>query len=655
MGEWLSTVEFAELVGIRRQVAHRALRRRHWRKNPLEVRKVNGRRGGNAGEQYQVNSTSLPLEYQHRLKVSQTLVENHSKSITGRTAEHTWWLDYLRPVLQHPAKSTARTDALSELANNPTRNWEGTAVSYSLRTLQRHAARFDEGMKVGRHGRSDRGKKRVVISRSWDKLVPFDASTKAKIAENLKQEIRGLLKGGMSWGHTLQEAQKFLIDATRAWGLRPVDPDVLERACSIPTDLVSAELHFRNVHRFKRDHKAYDDRRPRIRRTVAGMQPMELVVGDVHPVDIHLTRPDGTVATARLIGFLDWATQRLWIGLIFFEKRGGVQNRDVIEVLAAMIEGWGMPQSLYVDNGKEFGFAAFLDDAMQLTVPGFHGPSRSTHVINALPYNASAKPIERLFGDLETLYFTTARGHIGGNRMSKKQEAIGRTVAPFGAFDDVVPAIEGFVRTYNHTAQGKKSALKGLSPEATFRKHLEAGWAPTAMSRDEVRAACARTEERSVVQGAISVGGRHWTCPELQAYQYEKIWVRVPAYHTPAELLLLDRYGERVGIAFPDVEFHPLDKRGAKASAERAKVHRQAVRDLDRSAPDIDVAARLIARGDAQPDTVPNEPVGIVSYDPAKRPARIVMPKGASTSEERRREQDDRIAVQMDLAKRIVG
>ncbi|TGV11397.1 hypothetical protein EN816_24375 [Mesorhizobium sp. M8A.F.Ca.ET.173.01.1.1] len=654
MTEWLSTVEFAALVGIGRQVAHRALGRRRWRKNLLEVRKVNGRRGGNAGEQYQVNSTSLPLEYQQRLKVSQTLVENHSKSITGRTAEHTWWLDYLRPALQYPVKSTARSDALVELADNPTRNWKGTAVGYSLRTLQRHAARFDEGMKVGRHGRSDRGKKRVVISRRWDKLVPFEASTKAKIAEDLKQEIRGLLKGGMSWGHTLQEAEKFLIDATRAWGFRPGDPNVLERACSIPTDLVSAELHFRNVHRFKRDHKAYDDRRPRIRRTVACMKPMELVVGDVHPVDIHLTRPDGTVATARLIGFLDWATQRLWIGLIFFEKRGGVQNRDVIEVFAAMIEAWGMPQSLYVDNGKEFGFAAFLDDARQLTVPGFHGPSRSTHVINALPYNASAKPIERLFGDLETRYFSTARGHIGGNRMSKKQEAIGRTVAPFGAFEDVVPAIEGFVRTYNHTAQGKKSALKGLSPEATFRKHLEAGWAPTAMSRDEVRAACARTEERSVVQGAISVGGRHWTCPELQAYQYEKIWVRVPAYHTPAELLLLDRHGEQVGIASPDVQFHPLDKRGAKTSAECAKVHRQAVRDLDRSAPDIDVAARLIARGEAQPETVPNEPVGIVSYDPANRSARIVMPKRPSLSEERRREQDERIAAQMDLAKRVV-
>src|SRR5262245_66476360 len=84
MGEWLSPVEFAALVGIRRQVAHRALLRRRWRENPLEMRKVHGRRGGYAGEQYQVNSTSLPLVYQHRLKASQTYAESHPKSITGR-------------------------------------------------------------------------------------------------------------------------------------------------------------------------------------------------------------------------------------------------------------------------------------------------------------------------------------------------------------------------------------------------------------------------------------------------------------------------------------------------------------------------------------------------------------------------------------------
>lgn len=137
---------------------------------------------------------------------------------------------------------------------------------------------------------------------------------------------------------------------------------------------------------------------------------MELLVGDVHPIDIHLTRADGSICTAKLIGFLDWATGRVRCDLIAFDTRGGVNNRDVIEVFAAMVEhpAFGLPETLYIDNGKEHGFATYLDDAMTLTVPGFHGPGRSMRVINALPYNAPAKPIERWFGDFESRYLSTA-------------------------------------------------------------------------------------------------------------------------------------------------------------------------------------------------------------------------------------------------------
>ncbi|RJT31488.1 hypothetical protein D3227_28585 [Mesorhizobium waimense] len=76
---------------------------------------------------------------------------------------------------------------------------------------------------------------------------------------------------------------------------------------------------------------------------------------------------------------------------------------------------------------------------------------------------------------------------------------------------------------------------------------------------------------------------------------------------------------------------------------------------MARSVPQIDVAARLIALGQAQPDVIPNEPAGKLSFDPSQRPARIVMPKKPLISEERRREQDARIAAQMDLVKKIVG
>lgn len=580
-------------------------------------------------------------------------VERQSKrAFEGQSGQHLWWRDYLAAALQHPPHSPGRADALAQLADRETRDWQGRRVAPSLRTLQRQARRCDENQKAGRHRRSDRGAKRVFISRAWDKTVPFADEIKAKVLADLQKEIRGLLKSGASWGHTMLLAGHFLADTTRSWGFR--DEGALGRICSVPKQLVSAELVYRNVHRFKRDRKAYEDRRPRIKRTIAGMAPMELVVGDVHPVDIHLTRSDGTVGTARMIAFMDWATQRVWCELIFFEKRGGVRNVDVIEVFASMVEAWGLPQSLYVDNGKEYGFASYLDDALKLTVPGFHGPSRSTQVIHALPYNASAKPIERVFGDLEKRLFSTAPGHIGGNRMNKKQEAVGKAVSPLGSFEDAVPIIEGLVQAHNHVPQGKQSALRGLSPAASYRQHVEAGWQPVVMCRDEVRAACARTEERTVIQGAISVGGRTWTCPELQSYQYDKIWVRVPAYHTPAELLLLDRHGERVGIATPDVEFHPLDTRGAKTSAERNKAHRKAVRNLDRDVPDINVAERLIAFGQAQP-AVTVEPAGIVSYDPGKRPAGVAMPRKPTSRQELLKEEEEIRQRQLGFARRVIG
>ncbi|CAN7725460.1 hypothetical protein LJR234_006375 [Mesorhizobium amorphae] len=310
---------------------------------------------------------------------------------------------------------------------------------------------------------------------------------------------------------------------------------------------------------------------------------------------------------------------------------------------------------LYIDNGKEYGFATYLDDAMTLMVPGFHGPGRSMRVVNALPYNASAKPIERWFGDFESRYLSTLPGWISGNRMNKRQEAIGRTVAPYGTFEDFVPAFFGLLKAYHSMPTGKQSGLKGHSPNTTFQQHVVAGWSAITMSRDEVRAAVARRVERTVIQGAIQLRGRRWSCEELWQYTHDKVLVCDPVYHAPAELLVLDMKGKRLGIATPDVPLHPLDHRGAQSTAARAKAHRDAIVQMARSVPKIDVAARLMALGQDQPEVIPNEPAGKVSFDPSQRPARILMPKKPLIPEERRREQDERMAAQMDLVKRIVG
>lgn len=663
MGDWIDAVEFAALAGLCRERSSRVLAsfvrgtRHEWKDALLEVREVHGR-GGASGRQYLVKVSSLPDYLHERLKAVQTPPQRRPVGQQGPVSvrEYEWWCDVLAPAVAHPPRSAERAAALKELDGTATRDWMGRAVTLRLRTLQRQARCYDDDMTIGRHRRADRGHKRVFVSRAWDSAVPFDDAVKAKVAEDLKQEIRSLLKSGAAWGHTRLLAGKFLADTTRSHGFRPRDAVAFEAACAIPKQMVAAELHYRKVDQFKRDRKAYEDHKPRIRRTIAGMRPMEVVVGDVHPTDIHLTRADGTISTAKLIAFMDMATQRIYAELIQFEGRGGVRNVDVIEVFAAMCAdpAWGMPETLYLDNGKEYGFAAYLDDAMKLNVPGFHGPSRSTQVLRAKPYNAAAKPIERWFGDFEQRFLKTLPGWIGGDRMHKRQSAVGKTVAPFGTFEDLAPAVFGLLNAYHHIPQGRGAGLAGLSPDAAFKTHVETGWAATVMSRDEVRAACAKTVERVLAGGAFSLGNRTWTCPELEAHPHDRVLVREPAYHTPAELLVLDFKGERIGIAKPDVEFHPRDTRGAKTASDRQREHRKAVRAMDKSVPDTDVAARLIAYGHSQPDTVPHEPAGTVSYDPERRPAKVALPKPGKQKNDRA-EEEARIEEQLAVFNRIAG
>lgn len=619
----------ADLAGISDRNARKAVDKTlsdgtyRWRGTRLEIVQLHGR-GGRAGKVYAVEESSLPPEIQLRLKASQTPVETRSIEPREATAkQHLWWTEFLRAALEHPPRSSERAAALAELADARTFDWDGKPFVPKLRTLQRQAKRHDDNVTAAHRTRADKGSRRTIVSREWDKAVPFDDKTKERIAHDLRQDIRGLVKDGAARGIVVVLASNKLKTLTRAESFGFDKPQLLDRICKVPRHLVDAEWKYRQVAVFKRDRKAYEDAKPRTRRTIAGMRPMEVVVADVHPVDVHLVRSDGSIATARFIAFMDIATQRVRGRLVLLDKGQSVRNVDVIEAFADMVEdpAWGMPEAFYVDNGSEYNFADFLGDAMELVVQGFHGPSRSSRIIRAMPYNASAKPIERFFGDFEKRYLSSLPGWIGGNRMAKKQEAIGRTVAPFGTIEAFAPAFFGLLRAYHVIEQGAKTQLKGRSPDRAFQDHLDAGWSSCVMSRDEIRAACSKSEERTNVQGSIEALGQFWTCPELRFSPDKRVLVRLPVYHQPAELLILRMNGERLGIAAPSREYSYLDTAGAADAGEGSGQRRSAIRELDKSAPDVSTAQRLISfeQDAARPQA--GEPAGVVRFDPEQRPA----------------------------------
>lgn len=205
---FISIPEYADLAGISRQAAWKACKARNHHGALLDVREIKGR-GDKSGWQCLIKVSSLQPYLQDRLKALQTPVEGRSTPMTGSAAarQRSWWIDVLSPVMEHPKGSAERKAAYDEIAGKPLVDWNGRRIpSMSIRTLQRRMERMEGEGSVGplaRYGRADKGSKRTFISRAWDAAVPFDDTTKAKLAEDLKQEIRGLIVAGIK-GKNLQ-------------------------------------------------------------------------------------------------------------------------------------------------------------------------------------------------------------------------------------------------------------------------------------------------------------------------------------------------------------------------------------------------------------------------------------------------------------------
>jgi hypothetical protein len=492
---------------------------------------------------------------------------------------------------------------------------------------------------LARFRRADKGQRRVFVSREWDKRVRFPDAEKEAIANDLQRAIRSHLAAGATRGQTIELCSRFLAKVSQR-GFPITDADELLRVCQVPKVMVQAELHYRKLDKHRTDRKAIEDTRPRIKRTIAGYRPMELVVMDVHPIDVAVERADGSEAHPSLLAFLDVATQRCWCELIFLDKRGGVRNVDLIEAFVAMARhpAFGLPEQVYCDNGSEYRFAAFLDDAMQLAWPG---STRTLRVSNALPYNAAAKPVEQWFARFEAQHLRFFQGYRGGDRMNSRQEAVGRRTAPFpGGFEPFREAFFAQLHAYEAFPQ-KRGQLGARSPKQAFAVHVAGGWTAVKMDPEGLLVAFTRPQERAVIQGSISLNGRSWTCPELQAFQGAKVVARVPAYHGFNELLVETLAGERLGIAVADREFSYLDPRGAQAWAERTKRHNAGRRALAKDVRPIDMADELAAFGAASPPVIPNIPRDVVRVGKAgDAHPRLIAPRAGAVmeAEERRRE-----------------
>jgi hypothetical protein len=250
------------------------------------------------------------------------------------------------PALRHAKGSKERGEAAREIAGRRHMQPGGEWITFTERTIQRQLASI-RGERQ-QHGGSRPpeaprcGEARVILTKRWDAAVPFREVDKQVCADFIRDYVRGLIKAGETptWVGTL--AARKLAELTVAKGFDP-GKEALDGLCKIPGNFIQAEAVFRKVHTFNTDREAYEDAKPRIRRTRAGLSPWTCSWGTLTPVDILVARSDGSIATPRMIAWLDLATNRIWADVVLLEKGEGIRIAHVSASYLAMVQSWGAP------------------------------------------------------------------------------------------------------------------------------------------------------------------------------------------------------------------------------------------------------------------------------------------------------------------------
>jgi hypothetical protein len=565
------------------------------------VRPIHGR-GGTSGLRHEVALESLPPTLRIKYQAEHSAIDLHDTSpraltITTPGGTHLWEKRFalIAPALDAIERGEKIDPLLREIAAQP--------GARSVRTLRNWINRYLAGGIGGlqRNGRADAGKKMVFISKAWTaRALAGGLSDDAckTIVEAIELRLRSLYAHGVpGWKQVAELALPHLAELSREVGLNLSDAEALT-ICRLPRHFVRRWDRHALVAIRKNDAKRYADKyTPRMRLDRSSVLPMEWVAGDTHNVDIYYRRADGSLATPKLVIWVDLGTNRVFGTIYFLEKGEGLRQEHVILSFMAMVQAWGFPANLYLDNGGEYNWTDFVEDALK--VAAFTGrhleiqgrDRRRGGVTRARPYAPQGKVVETMIGVLELRYFSIIPGYIGGERMRKKTQNVGRDPAPFpGSQDELRQQIAAQVERYNLTSS-RAPHLHGQSPRALYEQRIEAGWKRITIDPHALDAVFATDVSPKVRDGFIRVGGDDYYDDALLDFIGMPVHARLPKVGDPARVAVLDR--DRRVLCFAERATRPMfgDVEGAREQARRAKLARASVRALAADTTSIDLVA----------------------------------------------------------------
>lgn len=570
------------------------------------VERVSGKRGGTGGV-YQVIVETLPLHLQQRFWGKDDVSKGYKIRADG-SIEFELDLAALRASLSDAARVrfNQKTKIISLLlrAEATTAELDDHAHKIAISIGVSKAEVIKVYRKFQNQGLAaflpkPKDVSLPIISKTFDTFFKRNHSENTSILRIIRGNLMNFLKVKAS-GPDFLEGRTRLSQLGRN-ALRQecinLNVDVDKRHLVIDKSIIDEIYEYGAVYVKNNDAKRWRDIQPRIRRCSDSLLPMEIVSADCKYVRLNIIEPGRkNKIWVGFVGFLDQATGRTFLHLVpLSSKSARISSSDVISAYCKMVThaSWGIPKTVYFDNGGEFNILAELVSLISKAHENFGqkptvvrlfkdidagangrsdirssgadicsiGPSSIKHA----PHNPSAKPVEGEVRNLDRAIFSKISGFQGLGKKGAIVNKLGDKETPplrqsWKDFEaDVLKLNREFhLRPYR----------RGKSRKARFDEAVRAGFKPSLAKGDILRALIENEVPRTVRKGTLSHAGRSYTADKLYNYPVEEVNVLIS---TREEDEVLCRKGNEVFALEEDKRYGFFDPQGRVESDRRKK------------------------------------------------------------------------------------
>lgn len=209
-----------------------------------------------------------------------------------------------------------------------------------------------------------------------------------------------------------------------------------------------------------------------INRDYSAVKAGECWVSDHRQLDQIWRMPDGKLVRPWFTCWICFKTQKV----LSWSLHADAPRADhVIDTFVSGVERWGVPSSIYIDNGKDYRCLDFAGGRRMIKVVVDERKTRSllttlgvtTHF--AIPYNAQTKPIERLFLVFKEWLDKPAQTYTGGNHVERpeilEQRLKSGDVMNFETGESIM---EYFIDNVLHTQKSNGKVIAGRTRDEAF-------------------------------------------------------------------------------------------------------------------------------------------------------------------------------------------